>query len=121
MGNAAAGCYQDLKTSKRSRKILTGSFVTAGTSSVTTPIGDGVPARTGVGVFTVTLPKKWGIVDACMATITLAAAAASTIWSSVYDPTTGIVTIKSQTGGSAADTTGATIQWIAVLSDRSPI
>jgi hypothetical protein len=114
------GIFYQLVTTIRGRKHSAGSFVTAGVGAVTTPKGDGVPARTGVGVLTVTLPKKFGTCESLVAWLSLAAPAVATVCIGSYSPTTGVITFTTQTGGAAADTTGATLNWQAVFSDRTP-
>jgi hypothetical protein len=122
---AANRILQQLMTTFRGRKVIAGNFVTNNTSSPTAAnqLYDlkGCVARTGVGTHTITFPagSKWSTCEALWAFISLAAVGAGTVCQCSYNASTGVVTIVNQTGGSAADTTGATIHFIAVFSDRS--
>lgn|SRR5512138_171026 len=112
----ANGIFQSILTTLRGRKILGGSFTTANTSAPTSKVGDGAVARTGVGTFTVTLPKKYGTLESITPHIS---GGASTI-QAVYSATTGVITITTYTSGSAADTNALRVNWTAIFSDRLP-
>jgi hypothetical protein len=121
---AANGIWQQLLTTLRGRKLISGSFVTNNTSSPTAANqfedAKGCVARTGVGTHTVTLPSNRKFAQGTvMASIHLGAVGAGTIAQCSYNTSTGVITIVNQTGGSAADTTGATISFIGVMADRS--
>jgi hypothetical protein len=113
---SANGVFTNLFTSKRNRKLLGGRFTTANTAAPTTPIGDGVAARTGTGVFTVTLGKKYSLSEGVTFSITGAAQSVS----GVYDPATGVITftVSNVSGAAAADTTGLIVSWHGIFSDR---
>lgn len=105
---------QPLKTTKRGRIELCGSFTTANTSAPTTPKGDGVVARSGTGTHTVTLPFKPG--DAECLTVNLGGGSATNRIDITYSA--GVLTITTYTSGSAADTNALRVNWRATFSTR---
>lgn len=100
------------KTHKPGRVDLCGSFTTANTSAPTTPVGDGVAARTGVGAFTVTLPF---IPGSLVSIIPHISGGASTIQATY---SAGVITITTYTSGSAADTNALRVNWMATFSSK---
>lgn len=114
---SANGIFQQIVTTLRGRKILSGSFVTNSTGTPTSQIGDGVVARASVGNFTVTLPKKYGKCESLIADTTASTSGAKVY--AAYSPGLGVISIGNTVAGTSTDTTGNTISWIAILSDRT--
>lgn len=103
---------QQKMTTKRGRIDLCGSFTTASTSAPTTPVGDGVAARTGVGTFTVTLPFIPGTLESIIPHISGGSSTIQATYSA------GVITITTYTSGSAADTTALRVNWRATFSSK---
>lgn len=112
------GIFQSIMTTLRGRVILGGSFTTANTSAPTSPKGDGTVARTGTGVFTVTLPKKYKTCESLIPIIDNAANSGVTV-SAAYSSTTGVITVTVIVSAAAADTTGRTVNWFMVATGRT--
>jgi hypothetical protein len=118
------GIFCEIKSTKRGRKILAGSFVTANTGVPTSQLGDakGVTTRTGVGSFIVTLPKKYGECEAIVASCDNGSEDDKVLSRSYYQRTsTGILSfsVRDISGAAATETTGVTVNFIAVMNDRS--
>lgn len=103
---------QPSNTTKRGRIDVCGSFTTANTSAPTTPKGDGVVARSDVGVFTVTLPGLYGDLECITPHISGGASTVQATYSA------GVITITTYTSGSAADTNALRVNWRATFSSR---
>lgn len=103
---------QQKNTTKRGRIDVCGSFSTANTGTPTTPKGDGVAARTGVGTFTITLPAQYGDLECVLTHISGGASTIDATYSS------GVITITTYTSGSAADTNTLRVNWFATFSSR---
>lgn len=85
---------------------VAGSFAPNGSSAVdaTSNKGKGwTVARTGTGVFTLTLAEKWAEMFSAIATVQLNAAADTAIQVGAYDATNRTLILRSITAGSAAD------------------
>jgi|SRR3990172_6005047 len=122
MGNAANGFFKSIYTTLRGRKILGGSFVTATASVPTSQKGDGVAAYSATGVYTVTLPKKYGVCESLVCTISNEADGDLIVVRSSYAPSTGVLTIgvRDISGAAYANSTGLIVNWVAIFSDRVP-
>jgi hypothetical protein len=118
---AANGIFSQLFTTKRSRKLLGGRFTTANTSAPTSAAGDGTPARTGVGTFTVTLARKYSEKESLVVFVDNAADGDVIPVRGSYDATTGVITLITRdiSGAAAADTTGLVVNWMMLANDRS--
>ena len=103
---------QQQMTTRRGRVELCGSFTTAQASAPTTPVGDGVVARTGTGTFTVTLPFIPGTLESITPHISGGASTIQATYSA------GVITITTYTSGSAADTNALRVNWRATFSSR---
>jgi hypothetical protein len=117
------GPSSQLLTTKRSRKLLAGAFTTAGTG-VPTAIGgsDGVAARTGVGAFTVTLPKKYGCVSVYAGVSDQDAGDDKYLSRFSVSNSTGVTVITivvwDQSGAAATETTGHVVNWMMVTTGQ---
>jgi hypothetical protein len=117
------GIFCEIKSTKRGRKVIAGSFVTANTSVPTSQLGDakGVATRTGVGTFAVTLPKKYAECEALVASCDNGSEDDKVLSRSFYTRATGILafSVRDISGAAATETTGVTVNFIAIMNDRS--
>ncbi len=119
---AGEGMFHALLSSLRGRTLLCGSFVTANTSAPTGKTGDGVVARASAGVFTVTLPKKFGK-EAIFCFLNNPTADDKIVPKCDHVTTSGVsvltITVWDISGAAATETTGLDINWALIANGRS--
>jgi hypothetical protein len=93
-----------IDTAERNRRLIAGSFAPAGAGAVTAVKGEGFTvARTGVGVFTITLDNFYRDLDCAEACIQLAVAADTYAQVGAYDAAARTLVVRTVTAGAAAD------------------
>ena len=108
---------------RRGRILVLGRFTTAGTGVPTSQTGDckGIATRTGVGVFAVTLPKKFSECEALVVGVSNEATDDKIPCRYNYTPATGVidVTVMDASAVAATETTGMIVNIIAGFNSRS--
>lgn len=103
--------------------LINGHFSPNGTGAVTAPIGLGwTVARTGVGVFTITLEDAYKEFESGQAQVQLDPAADTFAQLGAYDATARTLVLRTLTGGAAADiASGAnnTVQFQLVMKNTA--
>lgn len=119
----ANGLWRELWTTRRGRIAIAGRFTTAGTGVPTSQVGDckGVTTRTGVGVFNVTLPKKFSECEALNVTLSNEATDDKIVCRYNYAPATGIIdiTVIDASTVAATETTGMIVHIQGTFNSRS--
>jgi hypothetical protein len=109
----------NLFTKRRNRTLMSGIFQANAGNAVTVPQGDGVPARSATGVFTVDVGKSM----TCMGLVAHASTGTGDqhVGAVSYSYSTGLITITviDISGAATADITGL-ISWFGVFSGKVP-
>ncbi len=93
-----------LDTAGRNRRLIAGSWAPAGAGAVTAVKGEGFSvARTGVGVFTITLQDFYADLESAEACIQLAAAGDTYAQVGSYDAALRTLVVRTLTAGVVAD------------------
>jgi hypothetical protein len=93
-----------IDTAERNRRLVAGSFAPDGVGAVTAVKGEGFTvARTGVGVFTVTLQDTYVDIECAEACMQLVAAGDTYAQVGAIDLAARTVVIRTVTGGVEAD------------------
>lgn len=96
--------WHDVRTPGRNKVVIDGRFNPNGVNPVTGVIGIGFTvARTGVGIFTITLEDAYASLESAHATVQLVAAADTYAQFGAYDATLRTLIVRTLTAGVPAD------------------
>lgn len=110
-----------LHTTMNERLVMGGHFTTADTGAPTSPGGDGLPYRTGVGTFRVVVPRGITGFDSLVAHACTPGGSTDQIANRiVFDASGGHITIEvwDISGGAVAETTGVRVDWFGLAHRR---
>lgn len=108
--------FDALQILGREKKVIAGSFRPNGSSAIDNTLNKGsgfTVARTGAGVFTITLTDKYIALDSGTFQLFLGTPAAQVLCGGAFDVVSGkTVTVTNFTAGAAADIASNAANWI---------